>query len=125
MEEIRVRPAAGRGHDPARALALEGGEILRHLRDTDHVVALDEAGRERTTTALASWLEECRRRGRLVLVIGSDLGLAASVKSRAAELLALSKLTLPHLMARVLLLEQLYRAADLLAGGAYHRGTVE
>jgi 23S rRNA (pseudouridine1915-N3)-methyltransferase len=124
IEAIRVRPVEGRGHDPARALTLEGAEILRHLRDGDHVVALDETGREKTTAALASWLDERRRLGRVVFVIGSDLGLAGLVKSRANELLALSRMTLPHLMARVLLLEQLYRAADLLAGGAYHRGTV-
>jgi 23S rRNA (pseudouridine1915-N3)-methyltransferase len=125
LDEIRVRPIQGRGHDPVRAVAQEGAEILHHIKDGDYVVALDEGGRERTTAALASWLAEHRRLGRVVFVIGGDLGLAEPVKSRAAEILALSQMTLPHLLARVLLLEQLYRAVDLLVGGSYHRGRLE
>ena len=56
-------------------------------------------------------------------MIGSDLGVDLSLKKQASELFALSRLTLPHALARVLLLEQLYRAIDLLAGGPYHRGS--
>ena len=119
--EVRVRPAAGR-QDPRRALAEEGAAIRRHLEPSDTVVALDEHGRERTTEALAAWLAGRRRHGRTVLVVGSDLGLDPGLKSAARELLALSRLTLPHQLARLVLLEQLYRAGDLLAGGQYHRG---
>jgi 23S rRNA (pseudouridine1915-N3)-methyltransferase len=56
-------------------------------------------------------------------VIGSDLGVDSGLKSEADELFALSRLTLPHGLARLLLLEQLYRVCDLLAGGQYHRGS--
>jgi 23S rRNA (pseudouridine1915-N3)-methyltransferase len=119
--QVRVRPAAGR-RDSRRALAEEGAAIQGYLDPSDTVVALDEHGRERTTEALATWLSERRRHGRTVFVIGSDLGLDSGLKGSARELLALSRLTLPHQLARLVLLEQLYRACDLLAGGQYHRG---
>lgn len=118
--QVRVRPAAGR-QDPRRALAEEGAAIRRHLDPSDTVVALDEHGRERTTAALATWLSERRRHGRTVFLIGSDLGLDPGLKGAPRELLALSRLTLPHQLARLVLLEQLYRACDLLAAGQYHR----
>ncbi len=120
---VRVRPAAGRRLDPARALAEEAAAVRRHLARDDVLAVLDERGRERTTEALAAWLEEYRRLGRrLVLLIGSDLGVDPGFKKEARELISLSRLTLPHPLARVLLLEQLYRCFDLLAGGPYHRG---
>jgi 23S rRNA (pseudouridine1915-N3)-methyltransferase len=84
---------------------------------------MDEHGRERTTEELAAWLSRQRNLGRTVFVIGSDLGVDLSLKKQASELFSLSRLTLPHALARVLLLEQLYRAGDLLAGGPYHRGS--
>lgn len=119
--EIRVRPAVGRGADPQRVLAEEAAAIRRHFEAGDTVVALDERGTQRTTEELAIWLGAQRRRGRTVFLIGSDLGLAHDLKAEAQERLSLSRLTLPHGLARVVLLEQLYRAADLLAGGQYHR----
>jgi 23S rRNA (pseudouridine1915-N3)-methyltransferase len=122
FHEVRVRPAAGRQGDPRRALAEEAAAVRRHLLPGDTVAALDERGRERTTGELADWLEGRRRAGRTVFVIGSDLGLDPDLKGEADETLALSRLTLPHALARVLLLEQLYRVADLRAGGQYHRG---
>jgi 23S rRNA (pseudouridine1915-N3)-methyltransferase len=57
----------------------------------------------------------------VVFVVGSDLGLAGELRREALLELALSRLTLPHQLARVVLLEQLYRALDLAAGGPYHR----
>lgn len=118
--EFRVKPAAGRA-DVRRALVEEAAAIRRHLTLGDAVVALDQLGRERNTEEFANWLEGRHRQRRMALVIGSDLGLDAEFKRQATELLALSRLTLSHQIARVLLLEQLYRACDWLAGGAYHR----
>jgi 23S rRNA (pseudouridine1915-N3)-methyltransferase len=123
LAEVRIRPAVGRQVDTRRALAEEAAAVRRHLRPGDAVVALDERGRERTTEEFASWLAGRLRLGRTVLVVGSDLGLDLSLKKEAVETLALSRLTLPHGLARLLLLEQLYRACDLLAGGQYHRGS--
>ncbi len=123
LSQVRVAPADGRAQDPARALARERAAIARHLAPGDTVVALDERGRQKTTDELARWLGERTGAGRTAFVIGSDLGLDPELKRHAHELLALSRLTLPHQLARVLLLEQLYRACDLLAGGQYHRGS--
>jgi 23S rRNA (pseudouridine1915-N3)-methyltransferase len=124
LTEVRVRPAPGRQGDARRALAEEAAAVRKHLRPGDTLVVLDERGRERTTEQLAGWLAERRRLGRTVFVIGSDLGLDSTLKNEADELFALSRMTLPHGLARLLLLEQLYRATDLLAGGQYHRGSL-
>lgn len=122
IEEVRIRPVAGRAGDAARTLALEAAAIRRHLRPSDHVVALDERGRERTSEELSRWLDGLLSTSRVAFVIGSDLGLDGDLATQAHERLSLSRLTLPHQLARVLLLEQLYRACDIAAGGAYHRG---
>lgn len=120
--ERRVRPAEGRERDPRRAVETEGERLREHLCPGDVVVALDERGRESNTEELARWLATRECPGRLVFLVGSDLGLAASLRAEAHEVLALSRLTLAHQLARLMLLEQLYRCLDLLAGGAYHRG---
>ena len=124
FSEVRVRPATGRQGDARRALSEEAAAVRRHLRPADVVVALDERGRENTTEEFAAWLADWLPRGRTVFIIGSDLGLDLSLKNEASRTLALSRLTLPHGLARVLLLEQLFRACDLLAGGQYHRGSM-
>lgn len=86
------------------------------------VVALDERGAPWTTRELASKLERWRgSAGALSFVIGSADGLDDGFKERAAARLSLSALTLPHALVRVVLAEQLYRAASLVAGHPYHR----
>jgi 23S rRNA (pseudouridine1915-N3)-methyltransferase len=119
--EVRVRPGEGRAHDRERVLNQESAAILGHLRPADYLVALDERGRQVGTVELAGLLRTAMATARVVFAIGSDLGLGPAVTSEAREVLALSRLTLPHQLARLLLLEQLYRALDLNAGGAYHR----
>jgi 23S rRNA (pseudouridine1915-N3)-methyltransferase len=86
------------------------------------MVALDERGSAWTTRALAERLARWRDGARdVAFVIGSADGLAADVKARAEAVVALSAMTLPHGLARVVLAEQLYRAVTLLAGHPYHR----
>ena len=80
------------------------------------VVALDERGKDMTTEQFAALLKS-----ETTFVIGGPDGLADSVKKQAALLLRLSSLTLPHALAQVVLLEQIYRAATLLTGHPYHR----
>jgi 23S rRNA (pseudouridine1915-N3)-methyltransferase len=113
----------GQGNDGAqRVRAAEGQRILALLAPRDYVVALDEHGTEPTSAELAAWLEERRAAGQpLAFVIGGPDGLDEAVLARAQYQWALSRLTLPHALARVLLAEQLYRASTMLAGHPYHR----
>ena len=81
------------------------------------LVVLDERGKDLTTAQFARLLA-----GSTAFVIGGAEGLSAAVKDRADVLLRVSSFTLPHALAQVVLLEQLYRAATLLTGHPYHRG---
>ena len=98
----------------------EGTAILRELDRERHaeVVVLSEEGREFDTAGFARRLAAADRK--IVFVIGGPFGLAPEVKARAQLLWSLSRLTFTHEMARTLLLEQLYRACNLNAGGSYH-----
>jgi 23S rRNA (pseudouridine1915-N3)-methyltransferase len=111
------------GSDEAKlARAGEARRILALLGARDFVVALDEHGAELTTVELAHWLEERHAAGQpLTFIIGGPDGLDAAVLARSQYRLALSRLTLPHGLARVLLAEQLYRAFTVLVGHPYHR----
>jgi 23S rRNA (pseudouridine1915-N3)-methyltransferase len=106
----------------AQALATEGERLLGSLGSDDFVVALDERGQELTSRELASWLSKRMHEGRdVAFLIGGPDGLAPPVLARSQFSWSLSRLTLPHALARVVLIEQLYRAHTLLAGHPYHR----
>lgn len=110
------------GEDGAKARQLEAEKIITALPAGCVPVVLDERGTQASTRELARWLEEWKAEGGSpAFVIGGADGLDDSVKSRAGKLLGLSKLTLPHALARVLLAEQLYRAVCILKGHPYHR----
>ena len=101
----------------------EGEAILKVLRPGDHVIALTIPGRQWDSPGLARHLEELALRGagEAVFVIGGSLGLSREVIARADEELSMSPMTFPHQLARVMLLEQLYRAARISAGERYHK----
>ena len=122
LELIEIKPAArDRGKTVVQILAAEGGRIAAATRDC-LVVALDERGESWSTSQLAAKLRAWREHGRPVaFVIGSADGLADAVKRDADVIMALSALTLPHGLVRVVLAEQIYRAASLLSGHPYHR----
>lgn len=110
------------GEDGGRARQLEAERILAALPAGCVPVVLDERGAQATTRELAAWLQGWMAEGvSPAFVIGGADGLADSVKARAGKLLGLSKLTLPHALARVLLVEQLYRAVCIIKGHPYHR----
>jgi 23S rRNA (pseudouridine1915-N3)-methyltransferase len=123
LEIIEVKPQDRAGGVPAaRAMALEAERIRTAIPKQARVVALDERGADVTTRALAQRLEGWMGEGRdVAIIIGGPDGLDAEVKSKAQETLRLSSLTLPHALVRVLLAEQLYRAASLLKNHPYHR----
>jgi 23S rRNA (pseudouridine1915-N3)-methyltransferase len=110
------------GTDAAKAMAAEGADVLRSLADGSYVIALDLAGSQRTSEQFSAELAELMVRGRsdVTFVIGGSAGLATAVRERADALLALSKMTLPHQLARVFLLEQLYRAFRIMRNEPYH-----
>ena len=117
-----IEPASRRAGGAPQAIAREGRRLLASVLPADHVIALDERGRELTTRELASWLADRMQQGEdLAFLIGGPDGLAPEVLERSNYKLALSRLTLPHALARVVLAEQLYRAHCILANHPYHR----
>jgi len=117
-----IEPASRRAGGAPQAVAREGERLLAALLPADHVIALDERGRELTTRELSAWLGSRMQQGEdLAFLIGGPDGLAPEVLARSNYTLALSRLTLPHALARVLLTEQLYRAHCILANHPYHR----
>jgi 23S rRNA (pseudouridine1915-N3)-methyltransferase len=117
-----LKDAAGTA-DEQRAARLEGLKILSAVERDDFVVLLDERGEELSSTELADFIAVRQRAGtkRLAFVVGGFAGVSEEVRRRAQLKLALSRLTLTHEMARVLLAEQVYRAYTLLAGLPYHK----
>ena len=101
----------------------EGEALLSRIRTGDRVIALTIGGRQTDSPGLAMHLQELRVGGvnRTVFVIGGSLGLGQNVLTRADEELSMGRMTFPHQLARVMLLEQLYRAEKILAGERYHK----
>jgi 23S rRNA (pseudouridine1915-N3)-methyltransferase len=110
------------GEDGARARQQEGERILAALPPGGVPVVLDERGVQASTRELADWIRRWMDEGvSPAFVIGGADGLDDNVKMRAHKLVGLSRLTLPHALARVVLAEQLYRAVSILKGHPYHR----
>ena len=102
--------------------AAEAEDVLSRVAPAEHLVALDERGRAMGSAELAAWLGRVQREAKdVAFVVGGDEGLDPSVLERAALVLSLSKMTLPHRLARVVVAEQLYRAFTLLRGEPYHK----
>lgn len=105
-----------------RALDAEADRIVASLQADERVVLLDERGKQPSSTIFAQALGKWQSDGRDVcFVIGGPDGVSDRVRQRADETWSLSRLTLPHGLARVLFAEQLYRAWSMLAGHPYHR----
>ncbi len=116
LAESRARQAATRKGEEAERL-------LARIASADGVIALDEAGKAMTSTAFATFVAGRRDEGTrtLAFLIGGPDGHGRAVRERADLALSLGPMTLPHALARIVLLEQLYRAATILAGHPYHR----
>lgn len=121
LVEVKPEPRS-EGKPVERMLELEAARITASVPNRAKTVALDERGREFSTVQLARWLERRIDEGiDTAFLIGGPDGLAASVKDGAETSMRLSSMTLPHGLARVLLAEQLYRAASILRNHPYHR----
>jgi len=121
LVEIKPEPRTT-GKSMAQIMEAEAQRILAALPQDVLRIALDERGAHLTTKQLAQQMQDWLRGGRdAAFIIGGADGLHESVKNGAQQLLALSAMTLPHGMVRVLLAEQLYRAYSLLHNHPYHR----
>ena len=114
--ESRAASAAQRKQD-------EGAGLLKLAREADAIVALDERGKSLSSDALTRHLGKVRDGGgkSMAILIGGPDGLASEVRDAAQLVLSLGAITLPHGLARIVLAEQLYRAATILVGHPYHR----
>ena len=106
-----------------QGLQNEGRRLLAKVPDGAAVITLCIEGKMLTSPQLAERIEELALRGHsdIVLIIGSSHGLAPAVKEASSLRLSMSGMTFPHQLARVMLLEQLYRAFQINAGGKYHK----
>jgi 23S rRNA (pseudouridine1915-N3)-methyltransferase len=104
-------------------LSAEGRRILKRVPAGAYVICLDrESGKQHTSEGFAMRLEDLGISGRseVAFVIGGALGLSSDVLQRADELWSFGRITLPHALARIVLLEQLYRAVKIQRGEKYH-----
>jgi len=101
----------------------EGAALLRLVREAAFVIALDERGKPLSSEAFAGVLAKTRDTGAKAagILIGGPDGLSEAVRAAAQLQLSLGAITLPHGLARIVLAEQLYRAATILSGHPYHR----
>ncbi len=123
IELVEIKPETrSSGKTTAQIMEAEAQRIRAALPASALCIALDERGATPTTKQLAQQMQDWMRQGRdVAFVIGGADGLHESVKHQAQQLMALSALTLPHGMVRVLLAEQLYRAHSLMHNHPYHR----
>jgi 23S rRNA (pseudouridine1915-N3)-methyltransferase len=121
FELVEVSEARRHAGTP-RAKDEEGESLLARIAARDRVVLLDERGTEETSDAFARRVGRWLAGGRdVVLVVGGADGLSDAVRARGDETLALSRLTLAHRLARLVLVEQLYRALTIVRGEKYHK----
>lgn len=101
----------------------EGERILAQLKEGAYVIALAIEGKMASSEELAKKLEKLGITGKsqVVFVIGGSLGLSEAVLKRADEQLSFSRMTFPHQLMRVILLEQIYRSYRIIAGEPYHK----
>ena len=115
-------PAHASRADEENVIIKEGKSILDKIAAGDYVIALDIGGKELSSEDLAAKIAETSfTSSTMDFVIGGSLGLSKDVKSRAALRLSFGRITLPHQLARIVLLEQIYRAFKINAGETYHK----
>ncbi len=120
-EELEVKEA-GRAASPAEARRVEAGRLREKLRDRAYLVVLDREAAPWSSDALARQTERWERLARPVaIIIGGSTGLDPSLLREADQQWSLGPLTLPHELARVVVLEQLYRAWTIRRGEPYHK----
>ncbi|HEX8183903.1 MAG TPA: 23S rRNA (pseudouridine(1915)-N(3))-methyltransferase RlmH [Blastocatellia bacterium] len=123
VEVTELRDRDDVGGDARKIIDKEGEDILSRTAADSFVVALDERGREMDSIKMAEFIEKHRLTGtkQITFVIGGHNGLSDAVRKRAGLVLALSRMTLTHELARVLLVEQVYRAFTIIHDLPYQK----
>ncbi len=104
---------------PEKQKLLEGEMLLKSIPSNSFIIALDERGKSLNSAEFANIFEKVTQP--IAFVIGGAYGLSDDIKSSAGLLLSLSDMTMPHMLARVMLVEQLYRAYTINIGHPYHK----
>jgi 23S rRNA (pseudouridine1915-N3)-methyltransferase len=101
----------------------EGARVLSKIKETQHVIALDLGGKQRTSEQFASELDKLSIHGKsqIAFIIGGSNGLSGSVLTRANDTISFSKMTFPHQLMKLILVEQVYRAFRIMKGEPYHK----
>lgn len=101
----------------------EGERLLKHIKDSDYCITLEIDGRMLTSEGLSKEIDRLGLAGKssLVFVIGGSIGLDTAVLKRSDYALSFSKMTFPHQLMRVILLEQIYRSYRIMRGEPYHK----
>jgi 23S rRNA (pseudouridine1915-N3)-methyltransferase len=122
LEVVEVREESARSRTAAEVKAKEGERLLEAVGGA-LVVACDERGTMLRSEVFAEWLREEREKAvrDVAFVIGGAYGLSEELLARAERRMALARWTLPHELARLVLVEQLYRAGTILRGEPYHK----
>ncbi len=108
--------------NPEESKKIEGQSILAKINNSDHVIALDSRGTQHSSESLAEYVDKLQTMPKnICIIIGGPDGLSTECLQRANDQISLSKLTLPHPLVRIVLVEQLYRAFTILKHLPYHK----
>lgn len=119
---VELKDSVGRGFPDAIALQREGEALLQAAGGAQRRILLDPRGRSFTSRQFAAFLQrQIELYGRLAFLVAGPLGFDEAVQEAAHDSLSLSRLTFPHELARIIFLEQLYRAFTILRGEPYHK----
>lgn len=103
-----------------RARRDESTELLKRIAPQDYVILLDETGKNIDSPSLSHKLEQLTIQSQIVFIIGGAYGVDERIKQRANFIWSLSGLVFPHMLVRLILIEQIYRAQEISKGGPYH-----
>lgn len=105
-----------------KALHLEGEKIKKHLNDRDYIITLEVEGKQLDSIEFAEKIEKIQlESSNIVFIIGGSYGLSNEIKAKSKLHLSVSKMTFPHQLFRVILLEQIYRAYKIMNNESYHK----
>lgn len=121
--KVGIEEIKGEKGEDRESLKREGKRVLSRIGERSYAVALTEKGKALDSPEFSKWIEKLVLQGRsdLTFVVGSASGLDESIMERADMQISLSPMTFPHQMARLMLIEQIYRAFTILKGGPYHK----